>query len=54
MLYSEIRAAKSGVLYIGRYNHHGRTAEVLVRKGYIKVVEPDYSMIQKDGYSLVE
>lgn len=51
-LLDEIREA--GVLYVRRYGRYYRTVAALVQKGYATVVEPDYSRVGQDGYSVTE
>ena len=52
LLYAEI--AMCGTVYVDRNKKWHRTAEALVRRGLIKVTEPDYSRLAQDGYSLVK
>lgn len=51
-LLAEIREA--GVLYVNAYRRYGRTVRVLEREGFVKCVEPDYSLLRMDGWSSVE
>lgn len=51
-LLDEIR--EKGGLYITRYGRYGKTASILVRKGYVEITEPDHSRMRQDRYEAVE
>lgn len=46
--------ADAGVLYVQRYKRYHRTVTALLEKGMVEVVEPDYSILGMDGYSLTD
>lgn len=47
-LLAEIQEA--GILYIRRHSQPHRTVEALERRGLVRCVEPDYSLLRQDGW----